>query len=266
MAAERARWRDVREFLDDLPVRHCQVKPPHEFCTICMRINYGVAYDCPLYGRPYIAPSKRPATGGARAPEEPVRASVTSEVAREALRGEEFPVIEFAGPRRTKQAAAPKAKEGDDAPLEVEALEVVAMGEAPAHKAEPSAPAAPPHAAPAPAAAEAPSGATAPPAATATAPGEAPGAPAKPPSATPKVDPEELMHRIMEELEIPDEDEVPEADDEEGPGAKPGEGAPSTTAAQEGPSPAGPGEPEAPASKPRVAEKRIVLRRKKKGG
>lgn len=253
MAAERAKWRDVREFLDDLPVRHCQVKPPHEYCTICMRINYGVAYDCPLYERPYIAPSRRPTTGG-RAAEESVRASVTTEVARKALRGEEFPVIEFAGPRRPKQAAAPRAKE-EDAPLEVEALEVVAMEEAPAPRAVP-----PARAAPAPAAPAVPAGtsshttpaadgaASAPP--PAAPPAEAPGGPAKPPAAAPKVDPEELMHRIMEELEIPDEEEAPEAEDEDGPGEKAEGGA----------------TPEPPAAKSRVAEKRIVLRRKKKGG
>jgi len=256
MAAERARWRDVREFLDDLPVRHCQVKPPHEFCTICMRINYGIAYDCPLYGRPYIAPSKRP-VAGARAAERPVRASVTSDVAREALRGEEFPVIEFAGPRRPKQAAAPKAKEGDDVPLEVEALEVVAMEELPAAKAEPSAPAPT-----APEAPEAPSTETAPPATAA--PAEAPGAPAKPPATAPKVDPEELMHRIMEELEIPEEEELPE--DEEGPGGTAEGGTPPATAEREGPPSEVPGEPGAPVPKSRVTEKRIVLRRKKKGG
>jgi translation initiation factor IF-2 len=259
MAAERARWRDVREFLDDLPVRHCQAKPPHELCTICMRINYGIAYDCPLYGRPYNAPAKRPATVGARASEEHVRTNVTSDVAREALRGEEFPVIEFAGPRRPKQSAAPKAKEGDDAPLEVEALEVVAMDEAPAAKAEAPAPAAT-----APAAPEAASAAMAPP--PADAPGEGPGAPTKPPAASGKVDPEELMHRIMEELEIPDEEEAPEAEDEEGPGGKAEGDAPPANAGQEGPSSEGPDEPDAPSSKSRVAEKRIVLRRRKRGG
>jgi hypothetical protein len=254
MAAERARWRDVREFLDDLPVRHCQVKPPHEYCTICMRINYGIAYDCPLYERPYIAPSRRPTTGG-RAAAEPVRASVTTEIAREALRGEEFPVIEFAGPRRPKQAAAPRAKE-EDAPLEVEVMEVVPMEGAPAPRAVP-----PARAAPAPAAHAVPAGtsshttpaatdgaASAPP--SAAPPAEAPGGPAKPPAAAPKVDPEELMHRIMEELEIPDEEEAPEAEDEDGPGEKADAGV----------------TPEPPATKSRVAEKRIVLRRKKKGG
>jgi hypothetical protein len=38
--------------LSDLPVRHCATKPRHTFCTICYRINYNVAFDCPLRERP----------------------------------------------------------------------------------------------------------------------------------------------------------------------------------------------------------------------
>jgi len=42
------RWRSVGDFLADLPRFHCSVKPPHGFCTVCLRINPGVASDCPL--------------------------------------------------------------------------------------------------------------------------------------------------------------------------------------------------------------------------
>ncbi len=41
------RWRSVGEFLSDMPRFHCPVKPPHSFCTVCLRINAAVAVDCP---------------------------------------------------------------------------------------------------------------------------------------------------------------------------------------------------------------------------
>ena len=55
------RWNTREDFLSDLPVRHCATKPqPEIFCTICYRINYNVAFDCPLR-EVHVEPAHRPA-------------------------------------------------------------------------------------------------------------------------------------------------------------------------------------------------------------
>jgi len=264
-----ARWKDVREFLDDMPLQHCTVKPPHEFCTICLRINYGVANDCPLFQQPYeggqvaTAPDARaPAQPAApRGPREPLIDHLSREDVGHALRDDDFPIIEFSlsrksePKRRTAAKAAPTgARTEDEEPMEVSPLEVEPMGAAPAGPssapaptkgataAEPSGPAAPPSTGEGGAASDA---------------GDAPAE--KEGEVRQKVDPEELMHRIMEELEIPEDDEEASApgDAEEGgvakapAGERGGEGARAAVGAEGG--------------KPRVVEKRIVLRKRKKG-
>jgi len=255
------RWKGVREFLDDMPLEHCATKPPHEFCTICMRINYGVASDCPLFSRPYTggatatveAAPARPAAAAtaaaAKAPREPMRDHVSRDDVRDALKGDDFPLIEFAGPRRAaakggaaaKSTAAPARRMEGEEPLDVAPLEVVPME-------------APPKGAP-----DVPGPGVGGPAASAEPP-EAGAAPAgQDGQARAKVDPEELMHRIMEELEIPeDEEEAGETGDASEGGAA---GGPAEGRRDEGAR--GAGEAEGP--KPRVVEKRIVLRKRKKG-
>jgi hypothetical protein len=56
-----ARWGSVSEFLSDLPRFHCLVKPPHNFCTVCLRINSTVASDCPLRHEQFDQPRARAA-------------------------------------------------------------------------------------------------------------------------------------------------------------------------------------------------------------
>lgn len=257
MPAGGVRWKGVREFLDDMPLEHCATKPPHEFCTICMRINYGVASDCPLFSRPYtggatatveVVPARPASSAAATSTREPVRDHVSRDDVRGALKGDDFPLIEFAGPRRAaakggaaaRATAAPARMEGEE-PLDVAPLEVVPME-------------APPKGAP-----DAPGPEAGGPAASAELP-EAGAAPARQDGqARAKVDPEELMHRIMEELEIPeDEEEAGETGDAIEGGAA---GGPAEGRHDEGAR--GTGEAEGP--KPRVVEKRIVLRKRKKG-
>jgi len=251
------RWKGVREFLDDMPLEHCATKPPHEFCTICMRINYGVANDCPLFSQPYtgdIAATAAPARpAAATTAREPVRDHLSRDDVSQALKGEDFPLIEFAGPRRAaakrgataKAAPGPTRTEGEE-PLDVAPLEVVPM-EAP----PPSAPSAP---------GPGTEGPTVPDAASEAAAADAGDAAARQDGqARPKVDPEELMHRIMEELEIPeDEEEAGEAGDASEGAAG---GAPAEGRGDEGARGAGGAE----GAKPRVVEKRIVLRKRKRG-
>lgn len=251
LAAEGARWSSVREFLDDLPVRHCAVKPPHEYCTICMRINYGIAHDCPLYAMRYEEPPPPPRPPAPKAPPKPpihphdaMTERVTVDVVEHVLAGEDFPVIEFAGPRKAKKGAAPAKAPPKEEPIEVVPIEVEPMKAPPAEGAEDEGPGE----------AAAKGRASVPEDAEADL--EALGAEEAPDEAArPKVDPEELMHRIMEELEIPeeDEDEPAEAPTQ---GAKGG----SKPSEDEGDEEA-PGESEGPP----VVEKKIVLRRRKKG-
>jgi hypothetical protein len=243
LAVEGARWGSVRDFLDDLPVRHCAVKPPHEYCTICMRINYGIASDCPLYTKRYEEPPPAPRPPAPKAPPKPpmhphdaMTDRVTVDVVEHVLSGEDFPVIEFAGPRKAKKgpgAAKPWPKE---VPLEVVPIEVEPIKKPPAKGKVVEGPDAD----------EAEDEADEVPEAMDAAPEEAP---------RPKVDPEELMHRIMEELEIPEEDE--EEPLETPPPAAKGEAKQSVASADEDSS----GEP----SGPPVVEKKIVLRRRKRG-
>ena len=91
------RWRNVREFLDDLPKVHCSAKPPHEFCTVCMRINYIIAHDCPLF---HQRPKRKLRPVMDREEEdEPLRDHLSADDVKQALKGDDFPIIEFAGPR-----------------------------------------------------------------------------------------------------------------------------------------------------------------------
>ena len=58
------RWNSIDAFLDDLPRRHCTVKPADNFCSVCLRINSEVAFDCPLRFPSYeLPPAMRPALG-----------------------------------------------------------------------------------------------------------------------------------------------------------------------------------------------------------
>ncbi|NOQ53618.1 MAG: hypothetical protein GQ558_03320 [Thermoplasmata archaeon] len=116
MAVARVRWRNVREFLDDLPTVHCTVKPDHDFCTVCLRINHIVSHDCPLYHqKPKRKPRKPPVHESA--PGEPIKDHVSADDVADALKGEDFPIIEFAGPR-----GMPKTEE-DEEVLDVKPLE-----------------------------------------------------------------------------------------------------------------------------------------------
>lgn len=100
MASDYQRWRNIREFLDDLPKEHCPAKPDHDFCTVCMRINYIVAGDCPLFHqRPKKKRRLTPAPPEARP--EPIKDHLSADDVKNALKGEDYPIIEFAGPRGT---------------------------------------------------------------------------------------------------------------------------------------------------------------------
>ncbi len=261
MPAGGARWKDVREFLDDMPLSHCAVKPPHEYCTICMRIDYGVANDCPLFSQPYaggMAAAATPARPAAAASHEPVLDHLSRDDVSHALRGDDFPLIEFAGPRRAAvkakagaKAAPPSARRGDEEPLDVAPLEVVPLGtESPVPATRPVAEPGTVSMAPVPEAAPSDVGAASD---TEVAPAAEEG------QARPKVDPEELMHRIMEELEIPeDEEEAGEPGDAVEAGA-------AGVHAEERRDEGSRGATGADGGKPRVVEKRIVLRKRKKG-
>ena len=94
----RIRWRGIREFLADMPSTHCTAKPDHSFCTVCMRINYIIAHDCPLF---HQKPKRRPRRSHVHDDEkhEAVKDHLTSDDVKHALKGEDFPIIEFAKPR-----------------------------------------------------------------------------------------------------------------------------------------------------------------------
>jgi hypothetical protein len=192
MTVERVRWRNVREFLDDLPTVHCTVKPPHEFCTVCMRINYRVAFDCPLF---HQKPKRklRPLHEVEGARHDPVKEALTVDDVKHALSGDDLPIIEFAGPRGS---AKKRMEEPEDEIFDVEPIDVT-----PIEMPEPKAKAKPLKV-------DKPSNTT-----SYEEVGDealAQGAPSK------GIDTDELMHRIMEELDIP-EDEAEEEEEGKAP-------------------------------------------------
>lgn len=232
MAGERVRWRNVREFLDDLPRTHCTTKPPHEFCTVCMRINFYIANDCPLYHqrpkrklRPLVDRDEE---------DEPVKDHLSAEDVRHALEGEDFPIIEFAGPRGGAGRDA-----GDEEIFDVKPIEVTPLAETPPKVAMKA---------------------------------RVPMAPKTGGRETPmtgKPDPERVVQEIMEELEFPTEepdDETPEpkqGDEGEEKGRK-GEGDVVDEGEDGGDGDEGqepPGEPEK--EPPKVSKKAVVKRKPK---
>ena len=222
MTVDRVRWRNVREFLDDLPTVHCTVKPAHEFCTVCMRINYRVAFDCPLF---HHKPKRklRPLHEIEGSRQDPIREALTVDDVKHALAGDDLPLIEFAGPRGSTK----KMKEPEDEIFDVEPLDVT-----PLEMPEPKAKAKP---------LKAHTSSKATPTDEVEDEALAHGTPSK------GIDPDELMHRIMEELDIPD-------DEEEETSAEEKEEAP----AEEKEAPEGDGSP------PHVVKK-AVIKRKPKG-
>lgn len=173
MAVGTVRWRNIREFLDDLPREYCTSKPDHGFCTVCMRINYIVASNCPLF---HIKPKRKrkvlPAFEGEHP--EPIKEHLSADDVKHVLKGDDMPIIEFGGPRG-------KAQEEEEEVLDVVPLEVVPI-ETPkpiskAKKAEKRR--------------EVPTGPK-----EKTAPALTPGL---------DRDPERIVQEIMEELEFPDE-------------------------------------------------------------
>jgi len=173
MASEYKRWRNIRQFLDDLPKEHCPAKPDHEFCTVCLRINYIVAGDCPLF---HQRPKRKrlPPPSPSEARPEPIKDHLSAEDVKQALMGEDFPIIEFAGPRGTG------GHKDDEEIFEVKPIDVKPIGAPPpeALKKVPKK-----------------EGSKA--------------ADAKPATAVADRDPESIVQEIMEELEFPD-DEIPE--------------------------------------------------------
>jgi hypothetical protein len=183
MASENLRWRNIREFLDDLPMEHCQVKPDHDFCTVCLRINHRVAHDCPLFHQrpkkkrrvPPPPPESRP---------EPIKDHISASDVKQALKGEDFPIIEFAGPRGT-------GKHKEEEIFEVEPIDVKPMAAPPpeaikkANKKE----------------------------ARKEVKEQTEAADAKPATAVADRDPESIVQEIMDELEFPDEDELDEEEE-----------------------------------------------------
>ncbi len=180
MAGKNVRWRNFREFLDDLPKEHCHLKPGHEFCTVCMRINYLIAQDCPLF---HVKPKKKrrlPPPPPPEARPEPIKDHISADDVKQAMKGEDFPIIEFAGPRGTG------GHDKEEEIFEVKPFDVK------------------PVAAPTPEATSKPPKKVRPKAAT-----------AKPATAVADRDPETIVQEIIEELEFPDEDvleDEPEAE------------------------------------------------------
>jgi hypothetical protein len=191
MASENTRWRNIREFLDDLPSQHCHVKPGHEFCTVCMRINYLVAQDCPLYHQKPKRKKKVPPPAPPEARPEPIKDHLSADDVKQALKGEDFPIIEFAGPRGTGGHSK------DEKVFEVKPFDVKPIA-APPPEAIKKSPKKEPE--------------------------EDEAKPAKPATAVADRDPESIVQEIMEELEFPDgapiDDEVEQDEgadpDEEG--------------------------------------------------
>jgi hypothetical protein len=192
MASDTVRWRNVREFLDDLPKEHCHVKPEHEFCTVCMRINYLVAHDCPLY---HLRPERKRTAVTPAPPEarpEPIKHQLSADDVKHALQGEDFPIIEFAGPRGTG------AHGKDEDIFEVKPIDVEPVASPP-----PKAAKGPPKKAERKEDDE-----------------ERAAAEARPATAVADRDPESIVQEIMEELEFPEsedlEDEGEPSDEEAG--------------------------------------------------
>jgi hypothetical protein len=88
-----------------MPRFHCPVKPPHSFCTVCLRINPAVAADCPHRFEDLASAPVRsapPVAEGDFYPDGPPEASAAEHVAMEHERVPaeavlpEGPVIEFA--------------------------------------------------------------------------------------------------------------------------------------------------------------------------
>lgn len=102
------RWTTVEAFLNDLPKTHCTVKPRDLFCTVCMRINHDVAFDCPLreVRQQRVAYEARPLERApAPAPYDPALGeSVPSDILAEG------PVIEFAPSSEPSAKKRMKAK------------------------------------------------------------------------------------------------------------------------------------------------------------
>ncbi len=230
MVTEGVRWRNVREFLDDLPKSHCAVKPDHDFCTVCMRINYIVAHDCPLFHQKPKR-KRRPLHEWGEEHHEPIKDHLTADDVKHVMKGDDFPIIEFAGPR----SGGPEA-DRDEEIFDVQPIEVKPIEAKPGKsKATPG---------------------------TKTG-DEAGGGEDAPPRA--KIDPDELMHKIMEELDIPEEEaEEPEAEEAEEPEAEGGEDETGPGEADgEGTEQAAEGEPEN-GSPPKV-EKKVVTKLRPKG-
>jgi hypothetical protein len=233
MATQGVRWRNVREFLDDLPKNHCHVKPPHEFCTVCMRINYIIAHDCPLFHQRPKRKFKPVREADMEEHHEPIKDHLTAADVKQALKGEEFPIIEFAGPR----GGAP---ERDEEIFEVKPIEVKPIEEKAPKPKKPSKPKP-----------------------GKTEEGEEKAVPRA------KIDPDELMHRIMEEIDFPEEVDE-EAEVEEGAEVQEGaevleeaEAAPEGTSEPEEGS-GDEGERDVEEEPPRV-EKKAVTKRRPKG-
>jgi len=173
MASDSPRWRNIREFLDDLPKEHCHSKPDHEFCTVCLRINYLVAQDCPLFHvRPRRKKAPMPTYEGTRA--ESVKEHLSADDVKQALKGEDFPIIEFAGPRGSG------ASSKDEDIFEVKPIDVKPISSPPPPVKRK---------------------------AVARGPKEEEPADARPATAITDRDPESIVQEIMEELEFPDTEE-----------------------------------------------------------
>ncbi len=186
MASGSVRWRNIREFLDDLPNEHCHVKPDHEFCTVCMRINYLIAQDCPLF---HLRPKKKKLVPPPSPPEarpEPIKDHLSADDVKQAMKGEDFPIIEFAGPRGTGGH-----KEDEDI-FEVKPIDVKPMASPP------------------------PEAVKKPPKRTETEMASKDDVPAdaKPATAVADRDPESIVQEIMEELEFPESEDLDEDEGE----------------------------------------------------
>jgi hypothetical protein len=187
MASENPRWRNIREFLDDLPSEHCHVKPDHEMCTVCMRINYLVAQDCPLFHqRPKRKKRVPPPPPEARP--EPIKDHLSADDVKQALKGEDFPIIEFAGPRGTGGHDKDEEEIFEVKPIDVkpmaapppEALKKASKKEGMGDAEE-----------------------------------ETEAADAKPATAVADRDPESIVKEIMDELEFPESDDLDEEEPKE---------------------------------------------------
>jgi hypothetical protein len=155
-----------------------------------MRINYIVAGDCPLF---HQKPKKKKRVPPPPPPEsrpEPIKDHLSADDVKQAMKGEDFPIIEFAGPRGTG------GHKDDEEIFEVKPFDVKpiaapppeALKKAPKKEEEPER-----------------EGSEA--------------ADAKPATAVADRDPESIVQEIMEELEFPDgeiTEEEPEPKDDGG--------------------------------------------------